>query len=153
MKTLLLRYSLIFVALFMALSSCKPDDDPTPSDEKMGELSKTWTVDQNSLVMLDDNVITTELAGFEITIDEHLNYTANSSEIDLQPLPWPSSGSFELEDNLTELIRDDGLAIDISGSTDEELHLRFLFAEGFDDSSGNRTSAVKGSWVFVMSLK
>ena len=153
MKILLLKYSLIFVTLFMVLSSCKPDDEPTPSEKKIGELSKTWIVNQNSLVMLDGNVITTELAGFEITIDDHLNYTTNSSEMDLQPLPWPSSGLFELEDNLTELIRDDGLSIDISGSTQEELHLQFLFAEDFDDSSGSRTSAIKGSWVFIISLK
>jgi hypothetical protein len=153
MKTLLLRYSLIFVALFMVLSSCDPDDAPTPSEKKIGELSKTWIVDQNSLVMLDDKDITTDLVGFEITIDDNLNYTTNGSEMDLQPLPWPSSGLFELEDNLTELIRDDGLLIDISGSTDEELHLQFLFAEEFDDSSGGRISAVEGSWVFIMSLK
>ena len=81
----------------MVLVSCTADE-PLPTDKELfiEAITGTWTIDEQSTVILDDQDITSTLLGFEITLDEELNYTSNSDALEVEVLPWPSTGKFLL---------------------------------------------------------
>lgn len=104
----------------------------------------TWVVDENSYVILDDQDITELFLGFEITIDSDLTYTSNSDQLILEEFPWGTSGSFTLNDELTQFTRDDGLVI-ILDLSDDELSLDLEFTPD-ENTHGGRIEGVRGGW-------
>ena len=148
-----IRNTFTLLLLAILISSCGDDTvDISSKDAFIKSLTGTWVVEGDSYVILDDQDITDVLTGFEITINEDLSFTANSDQLDVQPLPWPTFGSFSINDALTQLTRDDGLIITATIDENDFLSLSFQFAEGFDDSSG-RLQAIQGDWVFNLKKK
>lgn len=145
--------SLLYIAAFMmVISSCKKDDEGTPDTEAQvkEKLVGTWSP---SDVSLDANDVSSDFESFTLSIDKDLNYSTNSGQLDRQPNPWPSIGSFTLEttaDNTSmfSLTREDGL--EIIGTLDGTLlQLDFTFSSE-NTNSGGRMHAVEGTWVFSL---
>lgn len=102
----------------------------------------------NSYIFIDNQDITDLLIGFEISIDENLDFVTNNDELEFQRFPWPASGSFTLNDELTQLTRNDGLVIILDLNDDESL-LDFEFSA----AESGRESAASGGWKCGFSKK
>jgi len=147
--------NLIYILISLvsiSLMNCGKDDEGTVDNDTLvkQELAGQWTP---TYVSLDGNDITADFTGFTITIDPSLSYSANSSELDRQPNPWPSSGIFTLmtpveNTALAELTRNDGLVVEVNISGDI-IELSFSFDDSHAGSNG-RTVATTGEWVFRM---
>jgi hypothetical protein len=133
--------------------ACSSDDSPTAKKAFINSIVGSWTVDESSTIILDDEDITTLLIGFEMIIDQDLSYVSNSNELDTEVTPWPVTGSFEISDDLTQFTRDDGLVITTSLDNNDNLNFTFHFSEGFDDSDGGRLQAIRGAWRFNLKRK
>lgn len=127
------------------VSGCEelPEVDTTDRETFIASIAQTWTVSDESTITIEDQDITHLLIGFELTINEDLTYTSNSDELTLEEFPWPTAGSFELNDELTQFTRDDGLQITLAISADEdELELNFVA----DENTASRALGAKGGW-------
>ena len=150
MKKLTIRNTYTFIFFFYLLfaliliSGCSTDDSEGVSDREVfiESITGTWTVDEDSYILINDQNIADLLLGFEISINEDLNYTTNSDQLTLEEFPWGTSGSFVLNDELTVLTREDGLLITLTLSADEQL-LDFEFEA--EENTG-RISGVIGGW-------
>ena len=146
-----------FFSLFTMLTilgSCG-SDGPVLTDKEafIESITGTWAIDEESIVILDKQDITSRLVGFEIILDENLNYFTNSSDLILDILPWPSSGSFGINDELNEFTRDDGLIISVDLDASDVFSLSFQFSENFDDSTSGRTKGIRGGWDIKLNRK
>jgi hypothetical protein len=141
------------IFLLVALSACGSDDSPNAREEFINQIVGSWTVDESSTIILDDEDITSLLVGFEITIDSELSYLSNSEELGAEVIPWPSAGSFVVSDDLTQFTRDDGLVITTNLDNNDKLNFTFQFSEEFDDSDGGRLQAIRGVWQFNLKRK
>ena len=102
---------------------------------------------------MDGLDVTSLFSNFVITINSDLTYTTNSDVFAIDTFPWPQGGFFLINDNLTQLTRDDGLIIDVAISEDQSLMtLEFTYSSEFDNA-GSRTNAVSGEWKFGLSRK
>ena len=125
----LLFYLFLFVSL--ALFGCTGDEpEVSERDQFIASLEGTWAVDEGGFVLLNQQDLTSLLEGFELSITSGLDYTTNVDAIAFKEFPFPSSGAFELNEELTQVTRLDGLVIDISISEDGDfLSLSFIEAE------------------------
>lgn len=133
-------------------SSCEEigELDTTSRESFISSIAQTWTVDEDSYISIEDQEITHLLSGFELRINEDLTYSSNSNELTLEEFPWPTSGSFELNDELTQLTRDDGLQITLAISdSEDELELNFTA----DENTASRLFGAKGGWKCKMKKK
>ena len=144
----LVIYTLLFITLFL-ISSCDSDDPEISDRESLIEaLTGTWTVDEDSYILIDNQDITDFLIGFEISIDKELRFTTNNDQLQFQEFPWPTEGTFTLNDELTRITRNDGLVITLDLNDDESV-LDFEFNA---DESGRAASAA-GGWKCGFSKK
>ena len=141
-----LPLSLLF--LFMWILGCTEDDpETTERDDFIQRIEGTWVMDENGLVTIDNQDITDLFLGFELTVESDLGYTTNIDDLSLEEFPWSAFGSLELNDDLTELTREDGLVISIDINSDEDrLTLEFVM----DDMTDGRIAGVIGSWKLVL---
>lgn len=140
------KNTFLYLFIMVALGACKDESGPTVKDEFIAQIAQTWVIDESSEVILDDVNITDALLGFEITINKDLSYTTNNQDVSLETFPWPSSGSFTVNDDLTQFTRNDGLIIIVLVDKNDHLSMEFQFAEGYDDSTSGRIKGIKGHW-------
>jgi hypothetical protein len=145
-----LKQTLFLILTTAMLIACGQDDGPTAKEEFINSIAGTWTVDESSTIILDDEDITSLLLGFELSINTDLTYRTNSDQLALEVMPWPTAGSFEINDDLTQFTRDDGLVITTSLEDSDNLHFTFLFSGAFDHSDGGRNEAINGDWRFIL---
>ena len=145
--------SALLIVSLLAFAGCGGDDDgPSAREEFINDLAQTWWIDQSDesvSIQLDGQEVTSIFADFEITINTDLTYTTNSDILAVESFPWPQSGSFTLTGDLKELVRDDGLIINVELTDETLLSLSFIYDSGFDNAGG-RQQAVLGTWLFVM---
>jgi len=152
MKHILKQIALILV-LFLLNNSCSDNTVSPPNDGFIESVADTWVVNQESLITLDDQDITSAVLGFEITIDNNLNFTTNSTIVSIQPFPWPASGSFQLNDQQNQFTRNDGLVLSVLVNNDNCLALSFQFDASYEDSNGGRTRGITGEWNMELKRK
>ncbi len=135
-----------------SIFSCSKDEGK--EDNKSIIIDKLKGTYSPTYVSLDGDDITSDFAGFTLTIDESLNFTSNSVSLDRQPNPWAGTGSFTIVEPVSgttsaTFTRNDGVGIfaewDEASST---VDLSFVFNSSSVGSNG-RISAVEGDWVFV----
>lgn len=134
-----------FVSVFF--TSCDESDpvlDTSSREAFITSIAQAWTIDEGSHISINDQDVTHLLVGFEISIAEDLSYTSNSDQLTVEEFPWPTSGSFELNEELTELTRDDGLVITLN-LTDEESSLELNFEA--DENTAGRVAGIIGGWT------
>ncbi|MEO9806446.1 MAG: hypothetical protein ABJF04_24505 [Reichenbachiella sp.] len=141
----------VFVSLSLT-TGCGPEAtlDTSSKEAFINNISQTWTVDEDSYVLIEDQDITHLLTGFEIAIDGDLNFVTNSDQLTLEEFPWPTSGSFDLNDEFTELTRDDGLVVTLVIGDDGE-SLEFDFEA--DENTTSRTLGIRGGWKVGLNKK
>lgn len=136
------RVRLLITTLIISVivGSCVDDTPDTSSrDAFIVSIAKTWEVTEGSEIIIDDDDITHLLLGFQITINEDLTFTTNSDQLQLEEFPWPTSGIFTLNDELTEIVRNDGLTITIEVPEQEnELSMEYIVSEGTGRALGIR---------------
>ncbi len=116
--------------------SCGGDDGPSPLDQRLEELTATWSL--NSVT--NDNLdVTSQFTGFTLTVTGNQTYsTTNGGNA------WPASGTFEvLQQNLDILRRDDNVEVNIVSITDTALVLSFNV-----NSVRGSAHGITGSFVF-----
>jgi len=128
---------------------CNDDEPPgpTPLEERLEELSATWTTSTASLDGVDR---TADWTGFTLTANGNLTYsTTNSADNNV----WPSSGSFEFQGTegtgLDFLNRSDGIVVHIDNITASNLDLSFTYVLAQPNKEG-RIESIEGNWVFKM---
>ncbi len=149
---ILTKYTLLVIFL-ISLFSCEDDNSPTDRDEFIADITGAWTVDGNSQIILDNQNITSLLADFEIVINSDLTFSTNSDQIQIEIMPWPTSGSFIINDELDQFTRNDGLIISVAVDENSVMTLDFQFDEGFDDSQGGRLHGIRGRWTMKITKK
>lgn len=140
--------SIVFLAFITSglLTACKDDNkEPSAKEAFLNQVADTWTVGNNASVKHDDVDVTSGMSGFEIIIDHDLNYTIISNNVSIEVIPWPSSGSFVVNDALNQFTRDDGLIITVDVNNNNQLMLDFMYDTSFKNSHG-RTEAILGHW-------
>lgn len=135
-----------YIFIILACSACGDDDTALSERERITNLLEgTWTVDENEGIQLSDLDITSQFIDFQLTIDNDLSYAIQGADIEVSP--WPSNGNFILSDDLSQLIRDDGLQVVYLVSEDgNSMSLSFMFNE--TNTSGGRSQAIIGEWFF-----
>lgn len=146
-----LFYTLLFIMLLIFSGCDKDAPELSDRDALIEALTGTWVVDETSYIQINGQDITDLLLGFEIAITSDLTYTTNSDELTLEEFPWPTSGSFEISDDLRQFTRNDGLVITLTLS-DDELSLDMEF-EADENTDSGRTEGVKGGWKCGLSKK
>ncbi|OEK01276.1 hypothetical protein BFP97_07010 [Roseivirga sp. 4D4] len=126
------------IALFCLVLGCK-DDDPSPSEQRLIDLTATWNV---SSVINDGTNVSDQFTGFSLTVSGDKTYaTVNGGN------PWPASGTFDLNpDDLDTFIRDDNVEVSIVEITATALSLSFQMSNVRSVRSG--TSGITGSFTF-----
>ncbi|MEO9806440.1 MAG: hypothetical protein ABJF04_24475 [Reichenbachiella sp.] len=144
-KPIIIPFIITLCTGITLFSGCEPEEvlDTSSKDAFITSIANTWAIDENSQVEINDQDITEVLMGFEMTINEDLTFTTNSDQLTIEEFPWPTSGSFALNDELTVLTRDDGLVINLDLSEDES---ELLIVFEADENTGGRTLGIRGGW-------
>ncbi|MEL6556793.1 MAG: hypothetical protein AAFQ94_01330 [Bacteroidota bacterium] len=134
------------LVIFMSCGGDDTPDGPTAAETQFELLAKTWavssaTADGSPVDGWDSFTVTfggTATAG---------TYTTNGQQPDGTSLVWPTSGTrtwtFESEENVNTINRNDGVAISVAVS-ETSATLSFTIT----DNSG-RADIVEGNWVFT----
>lgn len=135
-----------YVFIILVFSACGDDDTPLSERERIINLLEgTWTVDENKGIQLDGLDITEQFTDFQLTIANDLSYAILGADFDTSP--WASDGNFILSDDLSQLIRDDGLEVGYIVSEDgNSMSLSFIFNE--TNNHGGRSRGIIGDWSF-----
>ncbi len=147
--TRFLPFLLIFGII--AISGCKKDPEPEPSeeDQRLEALADTWKLGSGT-VTLDGNDRTADWAGFEITFTTAKGYSTTASFDDNV---WPSAGTWNFQgisgSGLDVIIRNDGIAVNISTPT-TTLTLSFDYLITRPLKNG-RVESIEGNWIFSLS--
>ncbi|MDH5399917.1 MAG: hypothetical protein OEX02_17320 [Cyclobacteriaceae bacterium] len=140
---------ILLVASLFLMNGCKKpvDDAPSPEEQQVTRLSKTWNVESVTFGGSEDR--TADWSGFSLTVTANKTYSTSGA---FSPGPWPTSGTWDFAQdgdavNINKVVRDDGLEVSISVS---ETALTMTFT--FDDTihNGGRAEAVSGEYVFKM---
>ena len=129
--------------------SCSKNDGPGKSDQdaQIEKLNGVWAVEASNDVTFNGSAASEDFTGFSLDIDgtagqDVLSYVVSGN---LDPSPWPSSGTFTFGSNVKETLnRDDGAVISYD-VTDTQLILDF----NYSDPNG-RVASVEGSWKFIL---
>ena len=115
-KPIFLLTAVILLCAFFG--SCGGNDGPSPEEARLQELTATW---QLGSVVNDNQDVTNQFTGFSLTV------TANKTFSTLQGgNPWPAQGTFDfVNGNVSRLLRDDGVTIEVTNITEERLVLSF----------------------------
>lgn len=144
-----LAYKICIVLLILHITACEDEEGNVLTEQEiaMQVLEGTWIVDDQLGITFNNNDVSGEFNGFEINIDNQLNYT--TSGIDAGLSPWPVNGSFVFGDEINQLIRNDGLVITATPSNDgSSIMFSFIFNKENDNGSGGRGEAIIGEWLF-----
>ncbi|GAB5526055.1 MAG: hypothetical protein Roseis2KO_39270 [Roseivirga sp.] len=127
---------LCFLVIIALACSCGGDDGPTPLEERLRDLTATWSV---SSVSNDNTDVTSQFSGFNLTVSGDKTYsTTNGGN------PWPASGTFDIaSENLDLFRRDDNVDISIVNITETQLTLSFNMSSVRGTASG-----ITGSFTF-----
>jgi hypothetical protein len=142
---------LLMVLAVLLVFGCKKkkDAEPDPEAEAIAKLvSGAWIA---TAVTLDTEDRTADFANFSLTITE--NKTYSTSGVDpIYSSVWPSSGNWDFKSSgsaipdLTIIIRDGSLEMDIDVLSETQFILSFTFVTG----SMEGTSGTEGSYIFSM---
>ena len=142
MKKNLLETALILCSLawvLVLLPNCG-GSDPNPQEERLNELTATWSV--NSVVN-DGSDVTNQYTGFSLTITGNKTYsTLNGGN------PWPANGTFDFVNETTtdRVLRDDGVTLQIRSITASSLELVFSVTSVRGQSAG--AEGITGDFTF-----
>jgi hypothetical protein len=160
MKLLTRTLSLLTIAsLALFFANCGGDEgDDTPVEKtQLGKLKGTWEIESATLeggTPSPDK--TADYAGFTLTLDGTYDadnedpfpydYSTNGRP-DLSP--WEASGTWAFGGNpKTQIVRDDGLGIVYTLSSDGSLTLEYtFFGAGFPNA---KAAEVEGNWTLVL---
>ena len=141
MKILLRTLAFVTLMALGVISGCKPDE-PSAEELFLEKISGNWTA---TMVSVDNTVLEGAFDGFAITIKTDKTYTTSNGNAPI----WPASGSFTAKSVTStsgfNLMRADGVEVEVAELTDNELILRFDYV-----SPGGRKSSVSGGYVFEL---
>lgn len=130
----------VFAGLFClaaVFNSCKKDD-PDPLAQRINELTASWKLGS---VKNDNADVTSQYTGFTLSVSGNNYITTKGGN------PWPESGSYEIrKDDLSKIIRSDGVTITIDEITTSTLVLSF----NYSNLTGGRTKGVTGNFTFSL---
>jgi len=124
--------------------------DPPLNSWRPTKLSKTWVLNTgNTGVSLDGVDVSSWFSQFSLTFNTDFTFTSSNNN---SPNPWPTSGTWSFAKNadgsanLRQIVRGDGLVINIDTFSDTVL----IFSFQFDDSthSSGREEGVTGVYIF-----
>lgn len=134
--------TLAFAALI--LSACGNDPkEPTEEELFQDKLNHTWTLTTGQ-VTADGVDVTEAFASMTVTFTSDKHYTTAHG---VAPI-WPAAGTFKLEkssNNLYDILRDDGMQIQVLALTDKSITLSLQYAY-----TGGRSGRVSGNYRFIM---
>ena len=139
---------LIYLVIFN-IYGCKSDSSELTEEQIMlGKMTKTWSLAQGSVVMLDGQDVTKIFQGFNISVSNDKTYSSVNGNAPI----WPESGFFEFETsngvkNLKRIIRDDGVIIDITTISDNTFNVKFYYDPA---NVGGRVKAIQGEFEFYL---
>jgi hypothetical protein len=143
MTKLIIKIMTALVLIAATTFSACDDPEQTPEEKFMEQLSGNWTATE---ITLDEVVIETAFDGFSMSITPDRKFTTNNGN---DPI-WPPSGSFTLEATNTipefDLVRNDNVEVEVQELNDNALMISFHY-----ESTGGRSSAVTGDYVFKLS--
>lgn len=126
-----------FFCLVTVFTSCKKDD-PDPLAQRINELTASWKLGS---VKNDNTDVTSQYTGFTLSV------TGNNYATTKGGNPWPESGSYEIKkDDLSKIIRSDGVVVTIDELTGSTLVLSFTYSS----LTGGRTKGVTGNFTFSL---
>ena len=137
------------LGVFITLSACKKDKEPSAETVQLGKLSDTWiltSVTKDDIEKAGYENFTLTLAGS--TSAEHFTYaTRGRPELS----PWPVGGTWQFGNVDTQIIRDPGTTHELFTHytlTNSVLTIRFNFSgEGYENNG--RVKSAEGSWIFT----
>jgi hypothetical protein len=159
MKLLTRTLSLLTIAsLALFFANCGGDDgDDTPVEKtQLGKLVGTWEIESATLEGgTPDEDKTADYAGFTLTLsgtyddDTDDTYPYDYSTTNRPDLsPWEASGTWGFVNPKTQIVRDDGLGIIYTLSSDGKLTLEYNFdGPGFPSA---KASEVSGDWTLIL---
>ena len=138
--------ALVFMSLVVFISCNKGDDGddgPTPQEEQVAKLVGTW-----NLVSGGAQLGTTPRAEWE-GLTAVLQGDVDGGTIAVTGVPsdpgaedvWPASSSWTFGNSITEVIRDDGVTLNVT-VTENTLDVRFTITDS------GRIEGFDGSWSF-----
>ena len=161
------RNHTLFLVLFLSffvIVGCKKKKKPelpglTEAEKaQIGLLSQTWSIyPKFGQVSLDGREITSQFTSFKLTITSDFKYSTTGRSTTFAV--WPASGSWEFAKNsdmssdVTRIIRDDGIEINIVLINSTSLDLSFSYTNaGINPSisNGNRTESIEGNYIFSL---
>ncbi|WP_375580858.1 hypothetical protein ABWH96_07545 [Marivirga tractuosa] len=128
--------ALSFVVIF---SSCKKDDDPSPEEQKIEELSGTWNI-------VGANVLDEDLSGITINFNaENTTYSVSGlsafTDANLNHAETLSaSGSFSLNENLDVVTLSPGGDLTIGNINKENGDLTLSYTAPYPKATDNDTN-------------
>ena len=127
------------LSLLVIGQGCGGDDSPSPLQKQSKLLANTWSLGE----VINDNVnVTAQFSGFTLTMDSDMKFTTTNGGN-----AWPSSGTLEFDNNdVDELLRNDGVNITIVSISKSSLQLRFIQS----DLATTRTTGITGDFNFSL---
>ena len=119
------------------------DDQPSPDDQFLRELSGTWTLNAGQ-VTIDGLDVTEAFAGMSITFSTDKSYSTLHG---IAPI-WPANGSFVINkeaDGSYSLLRDNEVYVKVSNLTSTSVRLTMQYS-----ASAGRTKGTSGQYEFTM---
>lgn len=138
-KPLFLLISLVCIVVALSLSGCSKDDGLSPDQQRIKDLTTTWTLGS----VTNDNVdVTDQFTGFMLVIND-TNYTTKNGGN-----AWSASGSYSfVENNIDHLMRDDNVQITIDSFSSSEITLSFTINQV---NTGGRINGITGNFTFSL---
>lgn len=149
MKFLQTIVFLAAIGVLLFFANCKNGgggDEMTEEEKKTQMLtSKDWTVSDASQVNVPDNSATTadQWVGFTVAVTNGAMNT--SGHPTGAQVVWPS-GSWDFNDDVTRITREDGVQMTINKLTDTEFDVTFTVEQGTE--LGDRVAALGGEYTF-----
>jgi hypothetical protein len=132
--------SILFVTALSLLLSCGGEDDPTPNEVTLAQLTQSpWRI---SAVTVDNTDRTNLFTNLTLT------FTATNYSTTNGGLVWPASGTWTFADESGQKIkRSDGVEITVVEASATTLRLSLQWAKG--SLGAGRTGSVAGNHVFT----
>jgi len=139
-------YLTIIISTALITQGCKPKS-VEPKEKTALELQlealmnngTSWGLNGGT-VMKDDYDVTSQFAGFTLTIGEFTYTTQNALAT-----TWPSTGTWQfVNDNPSKVVRDDGIEIDVTPSNGQ-LKLSFSVT-----NLGGKITGINGIYEFFL---
>lgn len=147
MKRNIKLLSFLVLSFVVIFSSCKGDDDPTPEEQKIEELSGTWNIvgaseiDEPltgiSITFTVENT-TYSVSGLQAFTDANLNHPTSSSSVGV----LSTDGTFSLNENLDVVSLTPGGDLNIATINKENGNLTLSYQAPYPKASEEQPTTI-----------